>query len=120
MQVQQHFPIQGANHSTRKSPIPRPWLKAKDNDDLEILGEPRWEFSISKLSSCCFGKKMGESNPPLHTPFRLIRRNSSRSYASYELDSVRILRFSSRILNLNRNRFLFFVFIEERWFGIRF
>lgn len=96
MQFQHQFPTQaGVNHSTRSTPIPRPWLKDNNakgtQDDLEILGEHRWEFSISKLSSCCFGKPSGESSkPPLHAPFGLIRRSSSGSHASYELDSVRM------------------------------
>jgi hypothetical protein len=81
------------HYTPRRAPIPRPWLKTEsvNGNDLDLLCEPRWEFSLSKLSTCCRGKKSEENKKTHNAPFRdfpLIRRDSSFSLNSYELYSV--------------------------------
>jgi hypothetical protein len=82
-----------AHYTPRRAPIPRPWLKQEkfSGNDLDILGEPRWQFSLNKLSTCCCGKKSEENKMTRNAPFPdfpLIRRDSSHSFNSYELYSV--------------------------------
>jgi hypothetical protein len=93
MEHAHRYKINDAHYTPRRAPIPRPWLKPKklSGNDLDILGEPRWEFSLSKLSTCCRGKKSEENKTTRNAPFLdfpLIRRDSSSSFNSWELYSV--------------------------------
>ena len=75
-----------------RQPIPRPWLERKEDDinNMDILGKPKWTVSWEKLRFCCY-KSPNVRNEPNHNPFShfsSIRRDSIRSFNSYDLYSV--------------------------------
>lgn len=86
-----------------RQPIPRPWLERRRDvlseramNEMDILGKPKWKLSWEKLRTCCRTGKSEvdhrvEVNRHPFSGIHALRRDSSRSFNSYDYYSVSII-----------------------------